>query len=139
MPEICCAQADCNNHKLCSIKMPVIKSIQKKASNLLHIIRKYLNNILDVKIHAPCRNNKILLLSSLNVFISLTYPLKYETFLVLPLFCHCIISKQHFQFNGNAACRDMSTTRRCKHTMQPHCHNSKGYLSKGRAQNYLFI
>jgi len=56
---------------------------------------------------------------------SLPYPLKYETFVVLPLFCHPIVSKQHFKLNGNAVCRDTNTTwRRAKHyavSLSPQC------------------
>lgn len=69
-----------------------------------------------ITIHSSCRDNKILLVSSLNIFTSLPYPLKYETCVVLPLYCHSIISKQHFQFNGNTVCRDTNTIqRRAKH------------------------
>lgn len=70
-----------------------------------------------IKIHSPCRDNKILLVSSLNIFISLPYALKYETFVVLPLFCHSIISKQHIQFNGNTVCRDTNNTQSSANTL----------------------
>lgn len=65
-----------------------------------------------ITIHSSCTDNRILLVSSLNIFTSLPYPSKYETCVVLPLYYHSIISKQHFQFNGNTVCRDTNTTRR---------------------------
>ena len=68
-----------------------------------------------IKIHSSCRDNKILLLSSLNIITALPYPLKYETFSVFPLFCHSTVSKQHFQLNG-------------KYCLQGHKH----YLKTGK-------
>jgi hypothetical protein len=50
--------------------------------------------------------------SSKSIITSLLYPLKYETFVALPLLSHSIVSKQHFQFKGSTVCKDTNTTRR---------------------------